>query len=352
MKPARYVVTGGTGFIGSHIVAELATRGERVRTFDNGSSGQHAKAAVGDRYGGRVEFLHGDLRDYSAVVNALVGADVVFHQGGLASVPASIADPDASLEINVNGTHNVLMAARAAGVRRVVFASSSAVYGDSPKLPKHEQMLPTPLSPYAAHKLAAEYLCGVFTYVYGLETVALRYFNVFGPGQSPRSEYAPVIPRFITALLAGQRLEIYGDGEQTRDFTYIDDVVRANLLAAEAPAAVGRVLNIGCGHRVSLNEVSRTLSDLLGIVPDVAYRPGRQGDVHDSVADITRAREVLGYEPAVDLREGLARTIRAVRLANSAAAGRPDDPLEPAGRPTDGAATSNHPPREAVHGQG
>jgi nucleoside-diphosphate-sugar epimerase len=317
MRSVRYVVTGGAGFIGSHIVDALVARGQTVCVFDNLSTGHRANLA---HHHGRVELIEGDLRDFSAVSAALKGAEVVFHGGGLASVPASIADPAAALEINVNGTHNVLLAARELGVRRIVYASSSAVYGDLPELPKHEALLPAPKSPYAAHKLAGEQLCMVFTQVFGLETVALRYFNVFGPRQDPRSEYAAVIPRFISALLRGERPIVYGDGEQSRDFVYVDDVVQANLYAAESSAAVGRVMNIGHGQQSSLNDILRTVGDLLGVIPRAEYQETRPGDVRDSVADISRAQDLLGYSPTIGLREGLARTIDALRLGDGASA--------------------------------
>lgn len=352
MQPVRYVVTGGAGFIGSHIVDAVIARGETVRVFDNLSTGCQANLHLAHQEG-HVEVVRGDLRDYHAVVDALADAEVVFHEGGLASVPRSLADPEAALDININGTQNVLLAARAAGVRRVVYASSSAVYGDSPALPKHEDMLPMPKSPYAAHKLAGEHLCAVFTHVYGLETVALRYFNVYGPRQDPHSEYAAVIPRFITALLGGTRPVVFGDGEQTRDFLYVEDVVRANLLAAEAPAAIGHVMNIGSGRSMSLNEVLRTVADLLDVSPDAEYQPGRVGDVRDSRADIERARELLGYDPGVGLREGLARTLGALRDAGTDPDGRViarAGSLGVADPDAASSAASSQPPREAIHG--
>ena len=311
MKAARYVITGGAGFIGSHIAEALMARGESVRIFDNLSTGKEANIA--HLSGDTVEFVNGDLRDADAVRAAIAGAEVVFHQGALASVPRSIAEPVASLETNINGTLNVLLAARESGVRRVVYASSSSVYGDTPTLPKHEAMPTLPMSPYAVQKLSAEQLCGVFTRIYGLETVALRYFNVFGPRQDPKSEYAAVIPRFITAMLTGQRPIVFGDGEQTRDFTYIGNVVQANLLAADAPEASGFAMNIGYGERVSLNDVLDMAGDLLGTPANADYQAPRAGDVRDSLADISRARQLLGYDPRTSFREGLARTIDAMR---------------------------------------
>ncbi len=308
-----YLVTGGAGFIGSHIAAALLERGERVRVFDNMLAGRKINLAA---LGGRAEFIEGDVRDHAALAEAMKGVEVVFHQGAIASVPRSIADPAGSLEINVTGTQNVLLAAREQGVRRVVYASSSAVYGDAPTLPKREDLPTNTLSPYAVHKLAGEMLCEVFTRIYGLETVALRYFNVFGPRQDPASEYAAVIPRFLTMLLEGKRPVVFGDGEQTRDFVYIANVVQANLKAAVAPAAVGRAMNIGCGERISLNEVLRLAGELLGITVEAEYRPARPGDVRDSVADISLARDLLGYQPEISLRAGLTRTLEAIRAAS------------------------------------
>lgn len=310
MTTIRYLVTGGAGFIGSHIAEALLARGERVRIFDNLSTGRAANLAV---LRGRAELIHGDLRDFQAVEAAVNDVAVIFHQGALASVPRSIADPVSSLETNINGTHNILLAARNAGVRRVIYASSSSVYGNTPTLPKREDMPTSPMSPYAVQKLTGELLCGVFTRVYGLETVALRYFNVFGPRQDPTSQYAAVIPRFLTALLEKKRPVVFGDGEQTRDFTYIDNVVHANLLAIDAASAAGRAMNIGCGSSVSLNTVLRLAAELLNTSAEAEYREARGGDVRDSLADIGLAKELLGYEPQVDFREGLTRTIDALR---------------------------------------
>jgi len=306
MQRAKYLVTGGAGFIGSHIAEELLNRGEAVRVFDNLATGKETNLAV---LKGRAECIHGDLRNFAEVKAAVAGVEVVFHQGALASVPRSIADPVASLETNINGTQNVLIAARDAGVQRVVYASSSSVYGDAPTLPKHEDMPTNPMSPYAVQKLAGELLCGVFTRIYKLETVALRYFNVFGPRQDPASEYAAVIPRFLRALIEERRPIVFGDGEQTRDFTYIANVVQANLLAATSPAAVGYAMNIGCGKQVSLNMALHIAGELLGTRVEAEYREPRQGDVRDSLADISRAERLLGYRPTTGFREGLARTI-------------------------------------------
>jgi nucleoside-diphosphate-sugar epimerase len=314
--PTTYLVTGGAGFIGSHITEALLARGEDVRVFDNMLGGREINLAA---LGGKAEFIQGDLRDRAALESAMKGVEVVFHQGAIASVPASIADPIGSLEININGTQNVLLAARDMGVRRVVYASSSAVYGDAPISPKREDLPTSTLSPYAVQKLAGELLCGVFTRIYGLETVALRYFNVFGPRQDPTSEYAAVIPRFLTMLLEGQRPVVFGDGEQTRDFVYIANVVQANLRAAVSTEAVGHAMNIGCGEQVSLNEVLRLAGDLLGVTVEAEYREARPGDVRESVADISRAKDLLGYRPDISFRAGLALTLESIRASSKLA---------------------------------
>jgi UDP-glucose 4-epimerase len=310
MTTARYLVTGGAGFIGSHLAEALLDQGESVRVLDNLATGRETNLAA---LQGRAQLIRGDLRNLEAVRAAVEGVEVVFHQGALASVTRSIADPVTSLEININGTQNVLQAARDAGVRRVVYASSSSIYGNTPTLPKHEQMQPHPVSPYAIHKLTGELLCEVFTSIYGLETVALRYFNVFGPRQDPTSEYAAVIPRFLTALIHKRRPIVFGDGEQTRDFTYIANVVQANLLAATSRAAVGYAMNIGCGEQVSLNTVLHLAGELLGVTPDVEYREPRPGDVRDSLADISLAQLLLGYKPIIGFGEGLALTLDRLR---------------------------------------
>ncbi len=317
MTQARYLITGGAGFIGSHIAETLLQQGETVRVFDNLITGKQSNLDVLYRYGKQVEIIDGDLRNTQAVKAAVEGVEVVFHQAALASVPRSISDPVNSLEININGTQNILLAARDAKVRRVVYASSSSVYGNTPTLPKHEAMPTAPMSPYAVQKLTAELLCGVFTRIYGLETVALRYFNVFGPRQDPTSEYAAVVPRFLTALLEGRQPIVFGDGEQTRDFTFIANVVQANLLAANVPDAVGEAMNIGYGERVSLNEVLSLAGELLNMPVHAEYRDARPGDVRDSLADISKAKRLLGYNPAVNFREGLARTIDALRFATA-----------------------------------
>lgn len=312
MKNATYLVTGGAGFIGSHIVEALLKQGEVVRILDNFATGRQHNLDAQKHFPGRLHILSGDLRDKETVRAAVEGVEVIFHQGALASVPRSIAAPEASLESNVNGTQHVLLAARDAGVRRVVYASSSSIYGNTLTLPKHEEMPPAPLSPYAVQKLTGEMLCSIFTRIYGLETVALRYFNVFGPRQDPASEYAAVIPRFLTALLERRPPLIFGDGEQTRDFTYIENVVQANLLAATTPGIAGTVMNIGCGEQVSLNTVLDLARKLLNVSIEAEYRNSRPGDVRDSLADISKAKQLLGYTPTIDFQEGLTRTLAAL----------------------------------------
>jgi UDP-glucose 4-epimerase len=300
------LVTGGGGFIGSHIARALLAAGEQVRILDDFSSGRRTNLANLD---GEIELVEGDLRDADAVASAVTGCDLVFHEGAVPSVPRSVADPRTSIAVGVTGTLNVLLAARDAGVRRVVFASSSSVYGDTPEMPKHEEMKPRPLSPYAISKLSAEQLCGVFTRLYGLETVALRYFNVFGPNQDPASAYAAVIPKFIAAVRAGDRPTIFGDGEQTRDFTYIDNVVDANLRASRAPDAAGKVFNIASGRAISVNRMLELVGEYLGLPAEADYADPRPGDIKHSLADIEAARSVLGYEPTITFEEGLRRTV-------------------------------------------
>lgn len=306
----RVLVTGGAGFIGSHIAAQLAARGDEVRILDNFATGRRSNVLV---LGADVEVIEGDIQSYERVNSAVRGCDVVLHQAALPSVPRSIQDPLTSNATNVIGTLNVLLAARDHDVRRVVLASSSSVYGANPKLPKHEDDPTLPISPYATAKLAGENYARSFQRVYGIETVMLRYFNVFGPWQDPTSQYSAVIPRFITALLEGERPTIYGDGEQSRDFTPVANVVQANLLAMNAPDVAGRVYNIACGHQVSVNELVREIGILVGCDPDPIYEPARVGDVKFSCADIGRARAELGYEPSSDLRAGLALTIDHIR---------------------------------------
>ena len=306
----RYLVTGGAGFIGSNLTRALLSAGQRVRVLDNFLTGKRENlAGLAHDHGGAFELQEGDIRDLPAARRAVEGADYVLHQGALPSVPRSVADPVLSNEINVAGTVNVLVAARDAAVRRVVFAASSSAYGDTPELPKRESMAPNPKSPYAAQKLAGEHYMRIFQEVYGLETVSLRYFNVFGPRQDPQSTYAAVIPRFITCVLRGEPPTVYGDGLQTRDFTYIDNVVQANLAACAAPkAACGRVFNIACGERVSLLDILEIVCGLAGKRVAPKFEPSRAGDVRDSLADITQARDVVGYDPKVAFRDGLRKT--------------------------------------------
>jgi UDP-glucose 4-epimerase len=299
-------VTGGAGFIGSHLVDRLLSEGWQVRLLDDFSSGRESNIA---HLNGKVELLRGDLRDRSLIENALVGVDVVFHQGAVPSVPRSVAEPERTHDVNVNGTLGLLEVARSAGVRRLVFASSSSAYGDTPELPKVETMPPCPLSPYALQKYTGERYCQLYHRLYGFETVALRYFNVYGPRQNPESEYAAVIPRFASACLANQAPVVFGDGEQTRDFTFVADAVSANLLAAEAPGAPGEVINVAGGRRVSLNQLLEKIREITGAKILPRHEAARPGDVRDSLASLARARELLGYEPQVDLRTGLTTTV-------------------------------------------
>jgi UDP-glucose 4-epimerase len=301
-----HLVTGGAGFIGSHLVEALVQTGARVRVLDNMSTGNPLNLeAVIDR----VELIEGDITDPETVRQAMRGVEVVFHQAALASVPRSVANPLATHRACVDGTLNVLLAARDAGVRRVVYAASSSAYGNSLLLPKSEHHLTLPLSPYAVAKLAGEQYCAAFSEVYRLETVRLRYFNVFGPRQSPDSPYAAVIPLFIQALTAGKRPVVHGDGSQSRDFTFVADVVQANLKAATAPNVSGRVYNVACGRQSSLLELIALLNDLLGTRIEPTFTPSRPGDVKHSLADIHRARADLGYEPATAMLGGLRRTL-------------------------------------------
>lgn len=300
------LVTGGAGFIGSHLVRRLLSEGYTVRVLDNFLTGSRANLVeVQDR----IQIVEGSVTDAEAAAEAVAGVDCIFHQAALPSVPRSVRDPLASNNTNVNGTLTLLCAARDAGVRRLVYAASSSAYGNSLTLPKEESMPTNPLSPYAVAKLAAEGYCRAFYNVYGFETVALRYFNVFGPRQDPNSEYAAVIPRFITALLEDREITIHGDGEQSRDFTYIENTLDGNLRAMTAPGAVGEVCNIACGDRFTLNFLVQTLAEIIGAEPRVRYIESRQGDVKHSLAAIEKARQLLGYEPLVTFREGLERTV-------------------------------------------
>lgn len=305
---AEYLVTGGAGFIGSNVVDELVRRGAQVRVFDNFSTGRHAnlESVLAD-----IELVEGDLRDAEALRDAVRGVRYVIHLAALPSVIRSVEDPETTHEINTTGTLKLLLAARDAGVDRFVLASSSSVYGDTPELPKRESMLPQPLSPYALSKLDGEHYCRMFHSLYGLKTYALRYFNVFGPRQDPASYYAAVIPLFIEALQQGRAPTIYGDGGQTRDFTYVSDIVAANLLCCTtAPeAAAGGVFNVAWGNRISILELAQRLASIMGRDAAPVHQPARPGDVRDSQADAALARERLGWAPAVPFEEGLSRTV-------------------------------------------
>ena len=306
--PMSTLVTGGAGFIGSSIVRALLARGDRVRVVDNFFSGKRENLAEVSK---DVELVEGDVRDDATLAKVLDGIELVFHEAAIPSVPRSMVEPIQSNEANATATLKLLYQAKQSGVRRVVYAASSSAYGDTPTLPKIETMRPAPLSPYAVSKLAGEHYCQVFANAYGLETVCLRYFNVFGARQDPKSEDAAVIPRFVTAALSGEGVTIYGDGEQSRDFCYIDNTVEANLAAGSAPAdkASGGVFNVACGAATTLNEVVKLIAEITGKPLKAAYAPGRVGDVKHSLADIEQARTRLGYKGAIDFREGLTRTI-------------------------------------------
>ncbi|MGQ9456718.1 MAG: SDR family oxidoreductase [Anaerolineae bacterium] len=300
-----YLVTGGAGFIGSHLVETLVRQGRRVRVLDNFSTGKRSNLAP---FLQAIEVMEGDLADLDTVRRAMEGVTWVLHQGALPSVPRSVEDPVAAHQSNATGTLHVLLAARDAGVRKVVYASSSAVYGDSEELPKREEMPPRPVSPYGVTKLLGEHYCQVFSQVYGLPTVSLRYFNVFGPRQDPTSQYAAVIPRFITALLRGEPPVVYGDGLQSRDFTYVGDVVAANLAALERETASGVVLNVACGRRHTLLELLAHLQRILDVDVAPVFEPPRPGDIRHSQASVERLEEVLGFRPQTPLEEGLRQT--------------------------------------------
>lgn len=307
MKNKNVLVTGGAGFIGSNLADELIRQGSRVRIIDNLSTGFRENL---DEISGDFEFIEGDLNDSDLLAKALQDIEIVFHQAALPSVPRSVADPVETHNACVNATFNLLVKSRDAGVRRVIYAASSSAYGDQPTLPKVETMRPEPLSPYAAAKLMGEHYCSVFTRVYGLETIALRYFNVFGPRQNPASHYSGVISRFIDALMKGDRPVIYGDGEQSRDFTYISNVVNANIRAAQTNEGLGQVMNAANGERISLNELLSVLKEITGRSDAVAdFQPERKGDVKHSQADNALAVKCIGYEKIVGLDEGLTRTI-------------------------------------------
>jgi len=305
----HYLVTGGAGFIGSHLVRRLVAEGVAVRVVDNLSTGQSARL---EDLRGSIEFIEGDLADDRVSDEVVEGVDYVFHQAAVPSVPRSVRDPIATNRANVTATLNLLESCRRAEVRRFVYAASSSAYGDTEILPKTETMSPNPLSPYALQKLVGEHYCKLYYDLYGLETVSLRYFNVFGPNQDPHSEYSAVIPKFISALLATEPITVYGDGEQSRDFTYVDNVVEANLVAMRASDAPGKVFNIGCGERISLNILIHLLKRILGVNATVNYSNPKPGDVRHSLADITLASCILGYSPKIMVEEGLGRTVEAM----------------------------------------
>lgn len=305
---ASYLITGGGGFIGSNIAEALLKSGARVRILDNFSTGKRDNILP---FRHQIEIIEGDVRSFHIVRDAVDGIDYVLHQAALPSVPRSIKDPITSNEVNVTGTLNILQAARDAGVKRLVFASSSSIYGDLEVLPKTEEMLPKPLSPYAVSKLAGEKYCGVFTQIYGLETVALRYFNVFGPRQDPTSEYSAVIPKFVNAMLRGEAPRVYGDGTQSRDFTFVENAVQANLLACkikETPVS-GQVFNIACGKAVTLNHLVDTINQILHTNIKPEYTDRRPGEIQHSLANVGKANQFLGYEVKVDFKQGIKRVI-------------------------------------------
>jgi UDP-N-acetylglucosamine 4-epimerase len=313
---ADFLVTGGAGFIGSNIVRALLARGGTVRVLDNFSTGKRKNLDLGETLPESIKKLEvkdGDIGDLSTCRDAVEGVQYVLHQAAIPSVPRSIALPLESNRANIDGTLNMLMAAREAGVKRFIFASSSAVYGNAPGYPRQETITPMPLSPYAVQKLTDEHYLRIFFELYGLETVSLRYFNVFGPHQDPDSEYAAVIPKFIKALLTGTRPTVYGDGKQSRDFTYVDNVVHGNLLALEAPDAPGKVMNLACGGRLTLNKLLVFLKEIMGSDVEAVYAEPRPGDVRHSWADVTVAEECLGYKTLVSLKEGLGKTVNYFR---------------------------------------
>jgi len=302
-----YLITGGAGFIGSNISEHLVQQGKSVRVFDNFSSGKRENLAA---FEDNIEIINSDLRVFEAVRRAMEGVRYVLHLGAVPSVVRSVEDPHTTNQVNVTGTLNVLIAARDAGVKRVVFSSSSSVYGDTPTLPKSEDMPSSPLSPYGVQKLSGEYYCRIFSSLYGLETVSLRYFNVFGPRQDPQSQYAAVIPRFVTAILKSEAPTVFGDGKQTRDFCHVENVVSANLAACVAPReAVGDVFNIACGDRISLLELVDAITSITGNKIHPQFEPPRPGDIRDSQADISKARKLLHWKPLVDFRSGIEKVV-------------------------------------------
>lgn len=303
----RYLVTGGAGFIGSNIAEELVNRGAAVRVIDNFLTGKKENI---DSFLDKIEFIEGDIRDFEICRNVLKDVDFVLHQAALPSVPRSISDPLLTNDINIKGTLNLLLASQEAKVQKFVFASSSSVYGDDPRLPKEEEMRPRPLSPYALTKLVGEMYCRIFSQLHGLPTLCLRYFNIFGPRQDPSSQYAAVIPNFINKTLNGDNPVIFGDGQQSRDFTFVSNVVEANILAAKSQDISGEVINIGCGQRTSVNSLAEKIIEILeGNLKPVHDKP-RPGDVKHSFADISKAKKILEYSPGISFKEGLEKTIR------------------------------------------
>ena len=302
-----YLITGGAGFIGSNIAHELVRRGEKVRIVDNFSTGSMRN--ISDIFD-RIELIEADVRDLESMRRAMEGVDFVLHQAALPSVARSVSDPIATSEVNISGTLNMLVAARDAGIKRFVYAASSSAYGNTPALPKREDMEPCPLSPYAVSKLAGEHYCRIFYQLYGLETVSLRYFNVFGPGQDPLSQYSAAIPKFVTSMFEGKPITVYGNGNQSRDFTYVQNVVNANLLACKSPDLKGEVMNIACGNGISLNQLISALEEIMSVRANVIRTDPRAGEVLHSCADISKARAWIGYEPAITFNEGLSKTVK------------------------------------------
>jgi nucleoside-diphosphate-sugar epimerase len=312
------LVTGGAGFIGHNLVRHLLDQGHHVRVLDNFSTGKRGNLGP---FISRIELIEGDLRSYHTVHEATRDVEVVFHQGALPSVPRSINDPITTNQVCVEGTLNILDSAKNNGVRRVVYASSSSIYGENPRLPKCEDMTPMPISPYAVAKLAGEQYCQVFARTYGLETVALRYFNVFGLGQDPKSQYAAVMPLFITAFLDGRRITIDGDGQQSRDFTFVENVIQANMKAAVAPKATGEVFNVACGNSTSINQVLDHLRTFTEVDTEIVHGPDRAGDIKHSLASIEKARELMGYDPTVSVEAGLRMSVEWYRSVRKSPTG-------------------------------
>jgi UDP-glucose 4-epimerase len=308
----KVLVTGGAGFIGSNLTEVMLQRGLFVRVLDDFSTGKRENLVFGKRYPS-LEIIEGDIRESSTCREAVKGMEYIFHQAALPSVQRSVEDPGTSNAVNTGGTLNILLAAKEGGVKRVIYASSSSIYGDTPTLPKHEEMPSHPLSPYALQKYIGEQYCRLFHQLYGLETVSLRYFNIFGPKQDPNSVYSAVIPRFIDALIQGRPPIIFGDGEQSRDFTYVENVVQANLLAMSAERLHGEAINIACGERTSLNQLFRVLRDILGSKQSPVYEEPRKGDVRHSLADIRKGKELINYEPKVGIEVGLKKTVEFFR---------------------------------------